>query len=269
MPFLRVRDVELCYEARGPIGNAGRHAPLVLLHGLGSSARDWEAQMEFFSGKRRVFALDLRGHGRSGKPRGPYSIPLFADDVADAVRRLKPAARAGGVHVAGLSMGGMVALQLALDAPALLRSLTVVNSGVDYRAKTRRQQRQLLWRRLALRLLPMRRVGQVLGRRLFPARPDLRRKMATRWAENDPAAYRAAFEAIMDWNVRSALPEICMPTLVVAAAKDYLPLSTYRTYAGRIPRAELAVLDDTRHAAPIEAPDRFNALLAAFLKRVE
>lgn len=262
VPFLRIRDIALYYEASGPENG---HAPLLLLHGLGSSTRDWRAQVDFFSETRRVVALDLRGHGRSGKPPGPYSIPLFAGDVADLVRRLDLAP----LHVAGLSMGGMVALQLALDAPGLVKSLIVVNSGVDYRVRTPRQQR-LLWRwRLALRLLPMRRVGQLLGRRLFPDRPDLQQKMADRWAENDPRAYRAAFEAIMDWSVRERLPQIAAPTLLVAADDDYLPLSTYRTYASRLSCAELAVLEGTRHAAPVAQPARFNARLRAFLERVE
>ena len=270
MPFLRVRDVALYYEANGPEGGGPegtvRRAPLLLLHGLGSSTRDWRAQVDFFSETRRVVTLDLRGHGRSTKPPGPYSIPLFAGDVADAVHGLGLAA--AGVHVAGLSMGGMVALQLALDAPALVKSLTVVNSGVDYRARTRRQQCLLWQRRLALRFLSMRRVGQMLGRRLFPTRPDLQREMADRWASNDPAAYRASFEAVMNWSVREQLPQITAPALIVAADGDYLPLSTYRAFASRLPRAELAVLEGTRHAAPVAEPDGFNERLRAFLERV-
>lgn len=271
MPSLRVRDVRLHYTLDGPSSNgADRRAPLVLLHGLGSSTRDWRPQVEHFSKTRRVLALDLRGHGRSEKPPGPCSIPLFAGDTTDAVRRLLPdAVRNGGVHATGLSMGGMVALQLALDAPALLRSLTIVNAGVDYRPKTRRQRRLLWQRRLALRLLPVRHVGWLLGRRLFPDRPDLQQKMTRRWAQNDPAAYRASFEAIMGWSVRARLPEIQTPTLVAVAEKDYLPLSVYRAYAARIPQSELAVLDGTRHAAPVEAPARFNAVLEDFLERVE
>jgi pimeloyl-ACP methyl ester carboxylesterase len=272
MPFLRVRDVRLHYELDGPSGPAAPsppRVPLVLLHGLGSSTRDWQPQVKHFSQKRRVLALDLRGHGRSSKPPGPYAISLFAGDVADAARRLLPGAveTGEGVHVAGLSMGGMVALQLALDAPALLRSLTVVNAGVDYRPKTRRQRRLLWQRRAALRVLSVRRIGWLLGRRLFPDRPDLQREMTARWAQNDPAVYRASFEAIVDWSARARLPEISTPTLVAAAEEDYLPLSAYRAYAGRIPRAEVAVLENARHAAPVAQPEAFNAVLSAFLER--
>jgi len=271
MPFLRVRDVRLHYEVDGPAGEtATAGAPLLLLHGLGSSTRDWQPQADAFARRRCVLRLDLRGHGRSDAPPGPYSIPLFAGDVADAVRRLRrEIGRAGRMHVAGLSLGGMVAFQLALDAPALVESLTVVNSGVDYRIRTRRRRRRLWQRRLALRLLSMRRVGAVLGRRLFPDRPVLQREMAARWAGNDPEAYRAAFEAIMGWSVRPRLPDIDAPTLVAAADGDYLPLSTYRTCVSRLPNAELAVLKGLRHAAPVEQPEAFNETLAAFLKQIE
>ena len=267
MPFLPVRDVRLYYEVDAPAGEGSdRRAPLLLLHGLGSSTRDWQPQADFFSQRRRVFRLDLRGHGRSDAPPGPYSIPLFAADVADAVRRLDGLDETGGLDVAGLSLGGMVALQLALDAPALVKRLAVVNSGVDYRVRTPRQQRLLWQRRLALRVLSMRRVGRLLGGRLFPSRPALQQEMAARWAGNDPAAYRASFEAIMGWSVRERLPEIETPTLVAAADGDYLPLSTYRAVAGRMPRAEVAVLEGTRHAAPVEAPARFNETLRSFLE---
>ena len=269
MPFLRVRDVRLYYETHESPGSAAHRPPLLLLHGLGSSTRDWQAQIDAFSQHRCVVVLDLRGHGRSEKPPGPYSLPLFAGDVADLLRQLGLGTETGGVHVAGLSMGGMVALQLALDAPALVRSLVVVNSGVDYRARTPRQQRLLWQRRLAFRLLSMRRVGKILGRRLFPERPDLQQEMADRWAQNDPGAYRATFEAIMNWSVRARLPEIEAPTLVVAADGDYLPLSTYRTYTHRLPEARLAILKGARHAAPVEDPERFNEVLRSFLEQQE
>ncbi|MFX5610710.1 alpha/beta hydrolase, partial [Acinetobacter baumannii] len=98
--------------------------PVLLLHGLGSSARDWEYQLPALLGRYRLLVPDLRGHGRSGKPRGGYSMAGFAEDCAALLDRLG----CGPVHLVGISMGGMIGFQLACDRPDLLRSLTIVNS---------------------------------------------------------------------------------------------------------------------------------------------
>src|SRR5689334_6959438 len=102
-------DIDTAYELNG----AG--APVVLVHGLGSSGRDWEAQIAALAPRYRVLTYDVRGHGSTSKPRGPYTIPQFANDLAALMDALdhKPA------HVVGISMGGMIAFQLAVDRPDL------------------------------------------------------------------------------------------------------------------------------------------------------
>lgn len=103
MPYLTVDGAQLYYE------DAGSGPPLLFVHGLGSSTRDWFAQVPHFADRYRVLRLDLRGHGRSERTRGPYRIAQFARDVAVTLRKLD----AVPAHVVGLSMGGMVTLQLS------------------------------------------------------------------------------------------------------------------------------------------------------------
>src|SRR5690349_9844570 len=119
MPTVQVNSIRLYYEIHG----TGQ--PLVFIHGLGSSTRDWEAQVPEFSKSYQVVTFDLRGHGRSGKPAGPYSMAMFSADLADLLETLDIAA----AHVVGLSLGGAIAFQFALDDPARVRTLTIVNSG--------------------------------------------------------------------------------------------------------------------------------------------
>ncbi len=259
MPKLRIEGIDLYYEVNG------RGQPILFIHGLGSSSRDWEMQVPFFSEGYQAVTFDLRGHGKSDKPPGPYSMAQFAADAAGLVRALDIAP----AHIVGISLGGMVAFQLAVDAPELVRSLTIVNSAPEFIVRTARERFQVFQRKLIVRLLGMRKMGEVLGRRLFvkPEQAELRQVFADRWAENDPRAYREAMQAIPGWSVADRLSAVACPTLVIAADQDYTPVSLKESYVGRMPRAELAVIQDSRHATPVEQPEKFNEVLAAFLSR--
>jgi pimeloyl-ACP methyl ester carboxylesterase len=266
MPYATLADVRLYYDDLRPDAPAAG-APLLLLHGLGSSTRDWARQTGAFARRRRVLALDLRGHGRSSKPPGPYSVPLFARDTVALLDHLGVEA----AHVVGLSMGGMVAFQLAARHLPRVRSLTIVNSGPAVRLDTWRLRAFYRARRLAVKTLGMAYVGRTLARRLFvrPEDADVRAAFAARWAENDPRAYLAALDGFIGWSVEEHLPAMACPALVVAADHDYTPVAAKEAYVRRLPDARLAVMDDARHAAPVEHPHVFNALLADFLAEVE
>ncbi|MEZ4456246.1 MAG: alpha/beta fold hydrolase [Gemmatimonadales bacterium] len=95
----------------------GTGPAVVLLHGLGSSKADWGPQVAALSAGYRTIAVDLRGHGDSPHPEGRWTLPEFASDVADLLRRLD----AAPAHLVGLSLGGMVAFQLLADHPELVR----------------------------------------------------------------------------------------------------------------------------------------------------
>src|SRR5215471_21288766 len=101
MPQIVANQINLYYEING----AGQ--PLVLIHGLGSSLRDWEPQVAELCKTFQVITFDLRGHGRSDKPAGPYSIEQFAADLAGLLGALG----VGSAHVAGISLGGAVGFQ--------------------------------------------------------------------------------------------------------------------------------------------------------------
>jgi 3-oxoadipate enol-lactonase len=259
MPRLHLRDVELCYEVEG------HGPPLVLIHGLGSSGRDWELQVPAFREQYQVLTFDLRGHGRSDKPPGPYSIPLFAGDTAELIQCLS----LGPAPVVGISLGGMIGLQLAVSRPDLVRSLTVANAGPEFVVRTTRDRLQVLQRKLIVELLGMEKMAQVLSKRLFPKpeQDDLRRQFVQRWSENDPRAYKDAMRAIVGWSVTKQLPGVQNPTLVIAADQDYTPVSVKEALAACLPNAELVVVHDSRHATPVERPEEFNQAVLDFLSR--
>jgi pimeloyl-ACP methyl ester carboxylesterase len=257
MSTLSCNGVELYYEI------TGQGKPVVLIHGLGSSTRDWEKQVTELSKDWRVITFDVRGHGKSNKPPGPYSIPQFSDDTAELIRQLD----LGPVPVVGLSMGGMIAFQLAIDEPQLVHSLVIVNSTPEVKLTTLRARWEFLFRKLTVRLFGMHKMGEILAKRLLP-KPEqeaLLRILVNRWAENDKRAYLASLNAIIGWSVADRIAAIDCPTLVVTADQDYSPVAHKEDYAARMQNARVSVIDDSRHMLPLERPREFNSALIAFL----
>ncbi|EPN44160.1 alpha/beta fold family hydrolase, partial [Pseudomonas syringae pv. actinidiae ICMP 18807] len=105
------------------------------------------------------------------------------------------------------------------------------------------------------------------GKLLFPKpeQAELRRKMAERWGRNDKRAYLASFDAIVGWGVENRLGRITCPTLIVAAEHDYTPVSLKEAYVKSLPNAQLVVINDSRHATPLDQPEQFNRTLLEFI----
>ncbi|UVJ45302.1 alpha/beta hydrolase [Pseudomonas sp. LS1212] len=244
----------------------GQGDPLVLVHGLGSSCQDWEYQVPALAEHYRVILVDVRGHGRSDKPRERYSIAGFSADLIALFEHLN----LGPVHLVGLSMGGMIGFQTAVDHPALLRSLCIVNSAPEVKLRSPDDYLQWAKRWGLARLLSPATVGKALGAKLFPkpGQTELRQKMAERWARNDKRAYAASFDAIVGWGVRERLSRITCPTLIISADRDYTPVALKEQYTALIPNARLAVIADSRHATPLDQPQTFNQTLLQFLAAV-
>lgn len=257
MPTTRIRDLDVYHESHGT------GETVLLIHGLGSSTEDWEPQVEALSKRFSVVTYDVRGHGRTGKPRGRYSVTQFAEDAAALIESLG----LGPVHVVGLSMGGMIGFQLATDRPELVRSLVIVNSGPEMVLRRFRDRFAIWQRRMIVRTLGMRAWGSVLADRLLPKREQagLRTVFVERWARNDKAAYLRALSALVGWTVTAKLPRITCPVLVVSADEDYTPLAWKEQYTAMMPNARMAVIADSRHMMPVERPAEFHDVLIPFL----
>jgi 3-oxoadipate enol-lactonase len=262
MPKLLVNNTGIYYEV------TGQGEPLLFVHGLASSSRSWKKQVPFFSQKYRVITFDIRGHGRSDKPMEPYSIKSFATDAVELLRTLGISA----VHVVGFSMGGMVAFQLAVDAPELVRSLVAVNCCPEGSMRTFNSGvecfRQLLW-------LPFNDIwhkkpnngGEPELANLDLDEEKVYQSVIQRMAVKNKLAYASAFRAIIRWSVVNRLNDIKCPTLMITSDEDFVPVSIKEGYASKIPYAELVVINNSRHAAPRERTEEFNNILLEFISR--
>jgi len=263
MPAVALGDVTLHYETRGP----GDGTPIMLLHGLGSSSADWALQLPVLAARHRVIAPDLRGHGRSSRPRGRFTVAAMADDVA----RLLTALAAPPAHVVGLSLGGCVAQALALDRPDRVRSLTLVNAFARPAAAGPRGALRMLARLGLLACAPMRVVAAHVARGLFP-RPDQRElylAAVASLAGNPRRTYVASLRALAGFDVRRRLGELRCPTLVVAGDRDQtVPLAAKRLLERSIPGAKLLIIPDSGHATPYDQATPFTSALLAFIDGV-
>ena len=260
MPTIQTANLRTYYEI------SGEGETLVFIHGLGSSSQNWSFQTAFFSGYFQTLVYDVRGHGQSEKPAPPYSIEGFAADLAALLRELgiKKA------HLVGLSLGGLIAFQFAVDYPEMLNSLTIVNSWADMRPKNFQDRAKIFQRTALFNLLSMRKIGEVIGAKLFikPEQKELLQNFIESWAKNHKPSYMASFKAGTKWSVTDRLGEITSPVLVVAADEDYTPVEAKQAYVKKLPEARLAVIKDSRHATPVEHPDEFNRVLLSFLNEI-
>lgn len=258
MPSLQLENLSLYFE------DTGKGDPVLLLHGLGSSGRDFELVAPELSAHYRVLVPDVRGHGRSDKPAGPYGVPLFAKDIAAFCDKLG----LGKVDVVGLSMGGMIAFELAVQRPDLIRSLVIVNSGPDMVPRTLRMALALKLRVALLKWLGPRRFAALLGRKLFP-KPEqaaLRQRIEETLGKNDPEVYLRATRALIGWSVLPRIGEITCPVLCLASDHDYTPVSAKQAYVAQLKDARLEVIKDSGHASPIDQPGQILKSLLRFLR---
>ncbi len=246
------------------VETSGNGAPLLFIHGLGSSTQDWEAQIPAFEGAYKTIAIDLRGHGKTAGSEGAYSIKQFAADAAAVLENEGP------THIVGISMGGMVGFQLALDFPHLVKSLVVINSYAEISLETRKVRNAIRLRKIIPRLMGMKRMGKLLGKRLFP-KPEhehLRNTLAERWARNNVKDYTKSINAFAGWSVVKDLHNITCPVLVVAAEFDYTSVDEKQAYTDLMPNAELVTIPDCYHGVTAEKPEEVNEIVAVFLKKV-
>lgn len=259
MPTVCANATELYYET------VGCGPPLLLIHGLGSSGDDWAFQRDDLARAHTLILPDLRGSGRSAKPRGPYSIAQFATDLWSLLDVL-------GIEtsdVLGFSLGGAVALEMALMRPQCVRRLVLCNALANYRTDTRRKWFEAFAQLALVRMLGLRRTGGLIARRLFP-HPDQapkRRRVVDVLGANPKRAYLATINALIGWSAVERLAALRAPALIIAAEHDYTPLADKYAELRHFPQAQLVVVAGSRHGTPFDAIERFNALVLEFLAR--
>jgi len=243
----------------------GQGPTVLFLHGLGSAGADWSLQFPLFAPQYRVIAPDLRAHGQSEAGAFYWTIQDLADEVAELVEKVQ----AGPAHVVGLSLGGCVAQALALRRPALVRSLTLVNTFGRLRPAGWRGARRILQRLWLLCFAPMAANAAFIADGLFPKSDQaaFRASAVARLSQNLRRTYWASMRAVLFFDVRAQLPALRCPTLVVAGDRDTtVALSAKQELSRVIPGAKLVIVADSGHATPYDQADFFNRTVMEFIQ---
>jgi pimeloyl-ACP methyl ester carboxylesterase len=259
MPIVNLNGTELYYET------VGDGAPLLMIHGLGSSADDWAFQRDEFARQHALILPDLRGSGRSAKPAGPYSIRQFADDLWALVDRLGHRQ----VSILGFSLGGAVALEMSVAQPERVAALILCNALANYRTDTWRKWLEARLQLAFVHTLGLKGTARMIAKRLFPM-PDQapkRQRVVDVVGANPKYAYLATVHALIGWSASERLTKLQSPVLIIAAEHDYTPLEDKRTEAGQFPSAEFVVIAGSRHGTPFDSTEQFNACVLTFLKQ--
>jgi pimeloyl-ACP methyl ester carboxylesterase len=257
MPYFDRDGIHLHWLERG------RGRPVVLLHGLGSCGGDWAFQVPALEREFRTILPDLRGSGRSGAPRGPYSIAGFADDTWALLDHV-------GVTEAdlvGFSLGGAVALEMALQRPERAARLVMINSLACYHVDGFRKWAELTLQSWLVRFGGMERAARLVAERVFPEpwQAAMRERAARVIGATPVRPYLDSVQALAAWCATERLGSLASRALLIAAELDYTPLGEKRELAVQI-GAQFVVVRGSRHGTPFDSIGATNACLAAFLR---
>lgn len=233
--------------------------PLLLLHSLGTSIEVWDAQARALAGPFRVIRPDFRGHGLTAEADGPYGI----DDLAVDVLAVLDALNIGAAHVAGLSLGGMVAQAMAHRAPDRVLSLLLVDTAMVIPPAQGWFDRAALVRAQGLGVI----ADAVMGRWVTPGflNEPAAHGLRTMLMRTPPEAYALAAEAIgrADLTPHTSALQITT-TVIVGALDEATPVASAQAMATAL-QATLTVLPSVAHIPTIEAPDAVTAAMRAHL----
>ena len=252
----KVNGTELYYEVSGSEGKPW----LVLSHSLACTVRMWDPQVAAFQDRFRILNYDMRGHGASAAPNGPYTLDMLADDVVGLMKELK----IERATYLGLSIGGMIGQTLALRPTRLFDKMVLADTGHAQPPEAIKQWEDRIKIAQAQGMKAL--VPSTMERWFTPAfRESPQAKQIAALIANTPVAgYIGCGQAIMKLSTTARLKEIKLPVLAIAGEADPSAPGT-KFIAENVPGAKLVMLKNAAHIANVEQPEKFNQALRDFL----
>lgn len=257
MPYVESQGARLYYE------ETGKGQPLVFLHGASWDMRQWKRQVAHFSSNYRMITLDARGHGKSSLPPGKVSPDVFWQDVVALLDHLElPSA-----SLCGLSMGGHVAIQVAINARERVERLILIGTPCTNRFNLFERLLAPV-NRLCIRLIPMnwtaRASAMVLGRSDLEAEAYIRDVVGN--INHD--VYNRVWKAITSMESRKGLKNITCPTLILIGEHDNMTGRQQQYIHEQIQGSRLVTIKNAGHGTNLDNPQQVEDEIDAFLREM-
>jgi pimeloyl-ACP methyl ester carboxylesterase len=256
---VRTSGLEIAYE------RVGEGPPLVLVHGAAADSRSWRPQLAALTDDFTVVAWDEPGAGRSSNVPADFALADYADCLAALIDTLD----LGPAHVAGLSWGGTVAMELYRHRPEHVASLLLVDTYAGWKGSLPEEEVQARVEGVQQMLAAGDHLFDPTLPGLFAGDPPaefvpLLEAMA---ADVRPTSLRTAVLLMAETDQRDLLPRIAVPTLLIWGELDgRSPVSVARQFESAVPDAELVVIPGAGHVSNLEQPELFNDAVREFCR---
>lgn len=264
MPLVKSNGIEVYFEERG------KGEPLILIMGLGADASLWAEHVKAYEKHFRCVLIDNRGAGRSDKPVGPYTSLTMAKDVIGVMDALE----IQNAHISGISMGGAIAQEIALDSPERVKSITLVSTWPKCDAYMKRIFE--MFKSLIQTSDPIT-FGRMLQLWIFTSGyhnsnlDDLLRREELSITNVYPMpvhAFMAQCDACIQHDAFERLESIGVPVLITAGDEDiFTPVRFSRSIAEKIRNSELYIIKGGGHAHHWEKLNEFNSKTLSFMQK--
>jgi pimeloyl-ACP methyl ester carboxylesterase len=260
MAVVRTRGLEIAYR------RVGNGPPLVLVHGGADDGRIWQPQLAELADEFTVVAWDEPGAGSSSDVPSDFGLAGYAHCLAAVIEDVAPG---GPAHIAGLSWGGTLVLELYRHRPDLAATLILIDTYAGWKGSLPTGEVQArveaTCRALAASLDEL----DPVDAGFFAGDPPAKfvPLLADIAADARSSSLQVVLSLMTEADLRDVLPEIAVPTLLIWGEKDARsPLGIAHQFQDAIPGAELVVIPDCGHVSNLERPEEFNAAVRTFCR---
>ncbi len=261
MPISKVNGIDIYYEIHG------EGEPVIFGNGVFQNTSGWVNQLPVFSKEFQVILYDMRGQGQSGKPDEPYSFEIHVEDQKALLDHLG----ISKVHHVGISYGAELGLVFALKYPDMLKSL-IVCSAVSHVGPLLHKMVQL-WRYACALADPDMFYFATLplnfSETFLREQTTVLEQARERYVDLDFPPLVRLIDAFLKLNITDQLPQIKIPTCVIAGEKDILkPANPYsKLIHDSVPNSEMVIIRESGHAVMFDKPEEFNSIVLGFLRK--
>lgn len=257
-------NVSINYEVSGPDG-----APWITFsNSLAADLSMWDPQCKFFEKRYRILRYDTRGHGKSTSPQGPYTLDMLGDDVIELWDNLK----IGKSHFVGLSLGGMIAQNLALRHPNRLISIAVCDSRADcpegYKANWHQRIPEV--EKFGMAPLIESTVQRWFTDECRAAEPEMIDRVKAMIGSTSNQGYIGCAQAILGLDYLAELKNISIPAIFIVGAQDTgTPPEAAKAMHQQVKTSQFVEINPAAHVSNLENPIQFNDAIDNFLSNAE